>query len=247
MKKIICFFLIFSVLQAKPIKKITTGLDPAYPPFEFLEEETQKMVGFDIDLLNAIAGYIGAELEIKDEKFDGIMASLHSGRIDFICPITVTKEREKNVSFTIPTLKSSLSILVRADNNDIKTLKDLENKKVGAVLGTGSSDKAHTIKGAIISDFGDVPTMIIALNANKLDAIINDTPINDYYVKVKGIVEASKVKIAGKTFNDEVFAFAIKKDNKQLLDAFNDAITTMKKKGELDALIDKWFGKDYPR
>jgi polar amino acid transport system substrate-binding protein len=218
--------------------KIVGALDPTYPPFEYIEKETNNIIGLDIDLVNAIAKEIGIDIEIRGMSYGGIMPALLVNQIDFIAsPITITEERKNNVNFTQEISNGNSSMLVHENNKTINTLDDLKGKRIGVRLGSASSDFAHLIIGAEVTDFDNGYVMVLMLINNKIDVIIDEYLVNIYTID-KNISEV-KLKIAGTPFNPKdinnpkVYAFAISKNNKKLLKRFNDAITKLKENGEL--------------
>src|SRR5699024_11285686 len=78
-------------------------------PFEFINEETDELEGFDVDLIKALADEAGIEIEIEQLEFDGIVAGLGSGKFDIgIAGMTITEEREENIDFTQPYYEAGL-------------------------------------------------------------------------------------------------------------------------------------------
>jgi polar amino acid transport system substrate-binding protein len=229
-------------------QKIVGALDPSYPPFEFYDQKSGKVVGVDVDLVNAIAEELGYEIEIQDMSYGGIMPALLAGKIDFIAsPITINEERKKNVNFTQETSHANLTILVSVKDTTTTDLKGLESKRIGARLGTTSATVAHGIKDAKVTDFDSGDTMLMALTTGKIDAVIDEHLVNKYFIEASKDSAKNQVRQAGKPFNDKSYAFAISKKNKSLVKDFDKALKSLRKNGKFEAIVNKWFEKDWEK
>ena len=122
---------------------LRVGSETVYPPFEFLDSNSGKYVGFDIDLIDEVA-----------MGLDGLIPALMSGSIDVaVSALTITPERAAKVDFTKPYYESGLSIMARKDDASIKGVKGLENKVLCAEIGSSGSVFMSKIKGAKIRTF----------------------------------------------------------------------------------------------
>jgi len=222
-------------------KVIRVGSETTYMPFEFQDEKTKEYTGFDIELMRAIGKQMGAEIQITSMNFDGLIPALEAGNVDvLISAMTITPERAEKVIFSDPYYKSGLSIMVRADENNIHNVKDLEGKKIAVQIGTSGADEAKKIPGAIVSEFNTVDQHNMELKAKGVDAVINDLPVNEYYVAKDG---AGAAKIVGDVLDSEDFGIAITKKNPELATSINKALAELKQNGEYEKIYVKWFGK----
>src|SRR5690606_1607114 len=116
---------------------VTVGMNAEYPPFEFVDEEG-NIVGFDVDLMNAIAAEAGFDIELVNTRWDGIFVALQSGEFDAVASAaTITEEREEIVDFSNPYFNAGQMIAVReVDAADISTPDDLAGLRVGVQSGT---------------------------------------------------------------------------------------------------------------
>lgn len=227
--------------DAAGAKELRVGSDAAFAPFEFQDEKTKEYVGFDIDLIKALGKQMGMEVKVQSMNFDGLIPALDSGNIDAaISGMTITGERAQKVNFTKPYYKSGISIIVKPDNNTIKDVKDLEGKKIAVQIGTTGADEAKKIKDAQIREFNSAPEAILELKAGGVDAVMNDLPVNEYYIAQSGGKDA---KIVGKTLTSEDYGIAVAKKNKELADKLDKALEELKKNGEYEKIYAKWFGK----
>ena len=222
-------------------KAIRVGSETTYMPFEFQDEKSKEYTGFDIELMKAIGKQMGTEIQFTSMNFDGLIPALEAGNVDvLISALTITPERATKVTFSDPYYKSGLSILVRADEKNIKGLKDLEGKKIGVQIGTSGADEAKKIPGAIIREFNTVDQHNMELKAKGVDAVINDLPVHEYYITKNGAADA---KIVGDVLNSEDFGIAITKKDPELAKKINKALAELKANGEYEKIYVKWFGK----
>lgn len=109
---------------------LRVGSETVYPPFEFLDSNSGKYVGFDIDLIDEVAKRAGFEPQILSMGLDGLIPALMSGSIDVaVSALTITPERAAKVDFTKPYYESGLSIMARKDDASIKGREAIVNDK----------------------------------------------------------------------------------------------------------------------
>lgn len=239
---ILSFGLVGCGKQAAPVAKvIKVGTEASFAPFEFQEEGSKEYTGFDMDLIRALGKQMGYEVQIQNVGFDGLIPSLESGNIDVaISAMTIKEERAKKVSFSKPYYKSGLTLVVKSDNNTIKSFADLEGKKIAVQLGTTGADEAKKVKNAQIREFNSAPEAFLELKAGGVDAVVNDKPVNDYYITKAGGKDA---KTIGEPLTSEEYGIATSKKNKELTEKLDKALDELKKNGEYDKIYMKWFGK----
>ncbi len=240
-KKLLSLVLIVTMAVAitgcgsKSDKKLIMATNAEFPPYEY--KEGDKILGIDVEIAQAIADELGMELEIEDINFDSIVAEVKSGKADMgVAGMTVTEDRKKNVAFTNSYTTSAQVIIVKDDSN-ITDPKGLDGKTVGVQLGTtGDILAGDMIKNATIERYNKGADAIVALNQNKIDAVIIDRqPAKVFVEKNEGI------KIVDKDFSVEDYAIAIAKDNKELLNKINDALAKLKDSGKIQEIIDKYI------
>src|SRR5699024_11304948 len=109
----------------------TDATDNSYAPFELINEETDELEGFDVELIKALADKAGIEIEIEQLEFDGIVAGLGSGKFDIgIAGMTITEEREENIDFTQPYYEAGLILAVTDEHDDIESIDDVDDKVI---------------------------------------------------------------------------------------------------------------------
>lgn len=220
---------------------LKVGSDTTYAPFGFQDEKTKEYVGFDIDLIKAIGKQAGYDVQIQSMNFDGLLPALDSGSIDVaISDMTINEERSKKVNFSKSYYTAGLSILVKADNNTVKNFKDLEGKKIAVSIGSTGAEEAHKIKNAKITEFNTIAEAFLELKAGGVDAVINDSPVNEYYILHEGNKTA---KIVGEPLNSEELGIATSKKNVQMGEKIDKALAELKQNGDYEKIYIKWFGK----
>ncbi|MDR2527258.1 MAG: transporter substrate-binding domain-containing protein [Rickettsiales bacterium] len=240
MKKLLVIFcLLFMSLVSAEILKVGTNAE--YAPYQFVDKNN-KIVGFEIDIVEAIAKSAGfSKVEWKDQKFDSLMTSL-STKKDFDAVASafwITEEKQKKALFTDPYFEESLVIIVRKDNDDIKNIKDFADKKIGVELGTTNVELIkQKAKSATIVEL-DTSYMFLSLQEQKVDAIIITKSAGEYAIKNGNL----PLKVVGVIPPLNNVAMALKKNNTKLAARLNDALKEIKKNGEYQKIYDKWFSQ----
>ncbi|MBR3722813.1 MAG: basic amino acid ABC transporter substrate-binding protein [Selenomonadaceae bacterium] len=226
--------------NAKGDKVLKAACSADFAPFEFQEEGNKEYQGFDMDLIRALAKEMGMEVEISNIAFDGLIPALEAGNIDVaISGMTINDERKGKVLFSDPYYESGLTLVVRSDEKNIKGFKDLEGKSVAAQIGTTGSTEASKIKDCNVKNFNVISECFMELKAKGVDAVINDRPVNDYYIKK---TNSEGVKALPEKLTAENYGMAVRKDNKELQEKLNAALKKLKDNGEYQKIHEKWFG-----
>lgn len=219
--------------------KIVIGTSADYPPYEFHKSVDGKdtIVGFDIEIAKEIAKDLGVELEIKDMKFDGLLAALETGNIDFVAAgMTPTEDRKKNVDFSKIYYTAVQCVVIRSeDGASIKSLEDLKGKKVGVQKGAVQEQLAkEQLTSSEIKPLGKVSDLILSLNTKKVDAVIVELPVAKSYVLQNSSLELSKIEL--KT-EEEGSAIAVKKGNEDLVNSINTTIDKLINDKAIDKFV----------
>ena len=226
--------------KAEPAKVLRVGTEPAFAPFEFPKEGSKELTGFDIELIQAIGKQMGSKVEISGMGFDALIPALNAGNIDAaIAGMTITEERKKAVSFSDPYYTSGLIVMVKKDNTAVKSVKDLEGKRIAVQIGTTGEMKARTVKNAKVTTFNTQNEAALELKNGGVDAVIGDLTVMEYYLAKGGSQFAMTV---GEKMEAEQYGIAFKKDSK-LTAEVNKAMAELKKSGEFDKIYKKWFGE----
>lgn len=211
-----------------------------YRPFEYHDEKTNKMVGYDIDLTEAIAKKIGVPVEIKEMQFTSLIPTLQNGQADLvIAAMYITDQRKEVVDFADPYMDTGMVLVVNASDNAIKSVKELDGKVVGVKTGATSEKVAQDLKaqGAniTIKSYKETVDYLLDMENGRIDASINDLLNQLEYNK-----SHPNVKIVGEPFTKASLGIAVKKGDKELADLINSVLKEMKQNGEADKLYQKW-------
>lgn len=227
--------------QTAEAKVLKVGCNADFAPFEFQDVSGKEYAGFDMDLIRAVGKEMGYEVQIQNINFDGLIPAMDAGNIDVIISgMTITKERAEKVRFSKPYYQSGLTIVVKKDDEAIKGFKDLEGKTIAVQIGTTGANKAKEIKDAKVKEFNSSADTFLELKAGGVDAVVNDRPVNDYYLSQSG---APQAKSLTEVLSAEDYGIAMNKKNEELAKKVDDALTKVKTSGEYDKIYEKWFGK----
>jgi|GEM_PF-197486 len=228
--------------EAPKAAKVVIATDAAFPPMEYVDEKTKEMVGFDIDMMNAIAKAMGLEIEYKNTAWDGIFAGLESGAYDAILSaVTITDERKEKYDFSDPYINAGQAVVVLVDNTTIKSDKDLPGKTVGAQIGTTGAIAVGKISGATLKEYDTIDLAFLDLTNGAVEAVVVDTPVAADYALASEQFKG-KLKIVGEPFTEEYYGVCVVKGQQaDFLKAFNEGLKKIKADGTYDAIYAKWI------
>jgi polar amino acid transport system substrate-binding protein len=220
--------------------KVRVATEAAYPPFETVDEASKELVGYDIDLMKAIAKKAGFEVEFQNTPFDSVLAGMATCQFDAaVSAITITAERGEKMSFSDPYINAGQVTTVRIDNTEIKGPAELKGKTIGVQLSTTGQIEAEKIEGATVKPYDSVDLAFLDLANGQVDAVVADYPTTLNFVNKS----ADKIKITGDVFTDESYGIAVCKKNTELLGKINKALAALKEDGTLKTLEEKWLAK----
>ncbi|MCM1326260.1 MAG: basic amino acid ABC transporter substrate-binding protein [Bacteroidales bacterium] len=214
------------------------GTNAAFPPFEYIGDNGEPD-GFDIALANAIAEKLGLTVEVQDMEFGSLVASIGS-KIDVaIAGMTITPDRLEKVDFS-DSYYDAVQFVIALPGSEPKTAADLENKKIGAQLGTtGATIAEEEIKGAEAATYDKAVDAVNDLINGRVDLVIIDqNPAKVFEEKFAGKI----VAIDGATFGfeNEKYAIALPKDS-PLVAEVNKALAEVRADGTFDALVKEYI------
>lgn len=219
-------------------QKVQVATDATWPPFEIVDEATKQIVGFDIDLLNAVAEKGGFEVEFVNVGFDPLLAGIAQCQYDLaISAITITAERGQSMGFSDPYFSAGQVVTVRFDDAAIASKDDLSGKTVGAQIGTTGGMEVEKISGATLKTYDTVDLAFQDLMNGQIDAVIADNPLAIGYVGQN----PDKLKTVGEVFTDENYGIAVCKTNTELLAKVNTGLAAVKAAGLVEEYTTKWL------
>lgn len=226
--------------QIKENGKLVVGMSADYAPYEYhaLIDGEDKIIGFDVDIAQAIADDIGVELELKEMNFDALCESVQLGKIDMtISGMTPKPDRKKAVDFSEIYYKAEQAFLVQASNKDkYKTLADLEGKKIGAQMGSIQADIAEGIKDSNVKLLADVNTLILELKNGNIDALIVEAPVANLAVTANTDLAVGEEIVED---SEGGSAIGMPKDSPELVAQVNSTLKKLADEGKIDEFVQK--------
>lgn len=222
--------------------EIIVGVDDKFAPMGFRDDKN-NLVGFDIDMANAAAEHMDATAKFQPIDWKTKETELSSGRIDLIWNgYTITDERKEKVLFTKPYLDNN-QVVVTLDDSDISEIGDLDGKIVGvqALSSAGPALESHPIHEKVknVTEFADNVLALTDLKTGRLDAVVIDEVVIDYYMTT----EDAYKKLDGSLAVEE-YGIGVKKGNEELLESLQEALDTMNEDGTAADISTEWFGED---
>jgi polar amino acid transport system substrate-binding protein len=226
-----------------PAKVLVVGTDAAYAPFES-QNEKAEIVGFDIDVVKAVAEKAGLQVKFVNTPWEGIFTTLDQGDRDLlVSAITITDERRQSMDFSEPYFNAQQLIAVRADSKVAK-FDDLKKLKVGVQTGTTGDEAVSKLLGKTstsIRRFESTPLALQELAAGGVDAVVADNGVVSNYVTNNA--SAKFKSVADPTaFAAEQYGIAVKKGNTELLAKINKGLADIRSDGTYDRIHARYFG-----
>jgi polar amino acid transport system substrate-binding protein len=217
--------------------QLTTCTQLPYEPFQFRQGD--KIVGFDVDMVDLVAQRLGVPQQIVETPFDNIQSgvALDTGLCDIgAAAMTITDTRKQNLDFSEPYFDATQALLV-PPNSPIKGPEQLQGKRLGVQNGTtGQQYAQENLSGAQIVVFDDIGLELTAVQTGEIDAAINDNaPLLDFAGKNAGFAVTAQFNTG------EQYGYAMKKGNTALKQAVDATITEAKANGKYNELFKKWF------
>ena len=224
--------------EIKDKGKLVMGTSADYPPYEWhlIKDGKDEIIGFDIDIAQAIADELGVELEVKDMAFDGLIPALSTGKIDMIVAgMNATEERKQSVDFTDVYYTQTDIVVIRKEDADKFTSED--SLKTAAL----ATQKATVQETYLLETFPDaeiqsVPkwnTAIMSLTTGKVDAVMMvDTVAKQF------IAQNDDLMVANFDINStpNAAAIAVAKNGGDFLETVNNIVNEMKESGKIEEL-----------
>ncbi|MBJ3816340.1 arginine ABC transporter substrate-binding protein [Shimwellia pseudoproteus] len=243
MKKVLLAALLASMsLSATAAQTIRFATEASYPPFESVDANN-KIVGFDVDLANALCKEMGATCTFSNQAFDSLIPSLKFRRVDAVMAgMDITPEREKQVLFTTPYYDNSALFI--GQKGKYATVDALKGKKVGVQNGTTHqkyiSDKHPEITTVPYDSYQNA---CLDMQNGRIDAVFGDTAVVTEWLKANPNLAAVGDKVTDKAYFGNGLGIAVRQGNTALQQQFNTALEKVKKDGTYQTIYHKWFQK----
>ena len=221
---------------------VNVATDPSFVPFEMLDPETGEMIGFDMDIINEVADRAGFDVNLTTMEFSGIIPAVQTGSQEIaIAGTTITEERAQVVDFSDPYYDSGLQIIVRADNEEVSSIEDLEGLSVATKIGSASYDFLQQELGedADITPYPGTADMYMALLGRNVDAVLYDAPNVAYFSQTRG---EGRTKVVGPLYEGQQYGIVFHKGS-EWVEPTNEALAAMREDGTYNEIYTKWFGE----
>lgn len=223
--------------------KLTVCTNVPYEPFQF--KEGDKIVGFDVDIVDLVAKRLGVEQEIVDIDFAVIKsgAAMAAKKCDVAAAgMTITPERQQNIDFSVPYFDATQALLAKKGTG-ATSLEDVKSKglKLGAQASTTGLDYVKS-QGFDPTEYADSPKELLALQAGQVDVIVQDLPVVLTWLKKPEIAE--KFELIASLDTGEQYGLGMKKNaDPNLVKIVNEELAKAKEDGTYEQIFVKWFGK----
>ncbi len=223
---------------------LNVGAEVGYPPFEDFAEDGTTPIGFDMDIIAAVADKLGLEVNVINTAWDGIFAGIDVN-YDVVCSaVTITEDRKATMLFSNPYINNYQAVVLRADDDRVvNSFLDLD----GATIAL----QKETTSDILMSDYKSTGTIDVQIVANEkvtscftqllngeVDAVVVDSTVADGYIN-----SSSDFVIAYLDQEEaEQFGIAMGKDNTALQAAINEALAQLEAEGFIQETYDYWFG-----
>lgn len=228
--------------SAPTAKVLVVGTDAAYAPFEF-QNDKGEIVGFDVDVITAVAAKAGLQVKLVNTPWEGIFNALAQGDRDaLISAVTITPERRQTMDFTTAYFDAVQLIAVKQDSK-VARFEDLKKLKVGVQTGTTGDEVVTKLLGknsTAIKRFESTPLALKELESGGVDAVVADNGVVIHYVANNPGVGFKTVSDA--SFTPEQYGIAVKKGASELLGQLDQALAAIRADGTYDKIYAKYFG-----
>ena len=243
MKKIISLIMVVGIMlcmfagcgKTAQDNVITMATSADFEPYEYYEND--KIVGIDIDIMNAVCEKIDMQLQPEDMSFDSVIGAAQTGKADIaMSGITITEDRKNMVDFTIPYTSTTQSIIV-AQGSAITAKADLKDKKIGVQINTtGDTQVTEEFGDAAVDRYQNGALAVESLKNGKVDCVVIDGEV------AKALVDANEgLELIADAYSIEEYAIALQKGNTELLNKINGALEELLADGTIDKIIAKYI------
>jgi polar amino acid transport system substrate-binding protein len=221
-------------------KLLKVGSDTTSPPMESVDPATGQIVGFDIDVVNAICAKINCQAEFVTTGWDGIFAALDQGNFDLVASgVSITEERKKAMDFSDPYIVNSQAVLMRVEDQGV-SLEDFKSKgkKLSAQANTTDAQVAEGVVGKEnVVAYDSFSAAIIALKNKDVDGVvINGANAAAYEREFVG-----ELVVAIRDLESDPLGLVFRKGDANVA-AFNEGLKMIRDDGTLDQLVNRYWG-----
>ena len=222
-------------------KKLVYSSDRSSPPLRFMDPKDGQYKGGVIDYMNSLSVELGVEIDFKPLVWEEALKQLKEEKTD-VCDMFYSEKRAKDYIFSDPVYLLRAVILVKNDNKNIKGSSDLENKTIAMQKEDYAVEyiKDKIRENAEYVLVNNIEEAIELLVKNKVDVVIGDEPVVTYFSSSKNL--NNELKIINPPLYEKYIRLAVPESKKKLISILNKAIFSLRRKGILEGIQQKWFG-----
>lgn len=258
MKRLIVFGLIFvaavsafakaqkegaanSLERIKAAGELVIGVEGTYPPYTYHDGATNKLIGYDVEVAEAIAAKLGVKPRFVESRWDSLVIGLDSALWDTVInQVGITDERKEKYDFSVPYTYTRGVVIVREDNDSIKSFEDLNGKSSAQTITSNWAQLGERYGARIIGTDGFNESVQLVID-RRADATINDDVTFADYLKEH---PESPTKIVATSTDVTESAVILSKNQRELLEAVNKALAELSADGTLTRLSLKYLNLD---
>ena len=231
---------LLATVKARGTLKV--ALEGTYPPFNYKDQKTGQLAGYDVDVARLLGARLGLKVEFVSSEWAGILAGLAAHKYDVIVSqVGINPKREQAFDFSTPYIYSMPQLIVRKDDPAAyKSLADLKGKKLGVGQGSVYEQQARAVPGIDVRSYAAAPDTMSDLASGRLDAALNDSLMSAYLLKISKL----PIKAGAQVGAVERMGIPFQKGNPEFKAALNKALADAAADGSLTAISLKWFGAD---
>ncbi len=219
---------------------LIVGTEAGFAPYEYMKGN--DVVGIDMDISQAIADHLGKKLEIKNMEFQGALAAVQNGTVDFVAAgVSIDAERAEVMDFSVEYVNSTEVVVVNKANPAVEGLDDLNDKIIGVQQGNIADfwvENEENVVAKEVRRYTKFSQATEDLKNSKIDCIVMD-----YYPALDMVATNPELAILDGVLFEDKYAIAVKKGNKELLDEINKVIEQLIADGKIEEFTANHTGK----
>jgi cystine transport system substrate-binding protein len=221
---------------------LKVAMEGTYPPFNYKDQKSGQLAGYDVDVARLLAERLGVKAEFVTTEWASILAGLASNKYDvIIAQVGINAKREQAFDFSMPYIYSSPMLIVRKDETaNWTSLDQLKGKRLGAGQGSVYEMQAKAVSGIEVKSYPAASETLQDLAVGRIDAALNDSLMAAYLLKTARL----PIKAGARVGATERMGIPFQKGNPQFKQALNQALAAAAADGSLKAISVKWFGVD---
>jgi len=226
---------------------LVLGLDDTFPPMGFRDENTNEIIGYDIDLAAEVAARLGVELVCQPIDWAAKEMELSAKNIDCIWNgMSITDERLESMAMSMPYMNNQI-VMVAKDSAGFSSIADMAGKNIAVQSGsfaeevlTTYDDYADFYASVNVLAYDEYLTALMDLQIGGVDAVLIDLVVAEY--RIAGLADDSLVVVDA--LEDDLYGIGFRKGDEALRDRVNEILMAMEADGTIEAISTKWFGKN---